>query len=114
MRSWWLAYHLNILILISLIQQQEPAGSKARESWVRNRVREIEPLKMKVICTCQFKFHMIFLIILELFRTYHNSTVVFEGWHNTENSENRKHRAELECEVILYSSNYKYILNFMQ
>jgi hypothetical protein len=43
MRSRWLVYRLNTLILIILIQQPEPSGSEAGESWVRNRVREILP-----------------------------------------------------------------------
>jgi hypothetical protein len=43
MRSRWLVYCLNTLILITLIQQPEPPGSEAGESRVRNRGREIWP-----------------------------------------------------------------------
>jgi hypothetical protein len=43
MKSRWLACCLNTLILIILIQQPEPSGNEAGESWVRNRVREILP-----------------------------------------------------------------------
>jgi hypothetical protein len=36
MRSRWLVCRLNIFILIILIQQPEPSGSKAGESWVKS------------------------------------------------------------------------------
>jgi hypothetical protein len=45
MRSRWLAYHLNAHILIILIQQPEPSGIEAGETWVRNRVQESLPTK---------------------------------------------------------------------
>jgi hypothetical protein len=45
MRNRWLVYHLNALILIILIQQPEPSVSEAGESRVRNRFREILPLR---------------------------------------------------------------------
>jgi hypothetical protein len=52
MRSRWLAYRPNTLILILLIQQPEPSGSEAGESRVRNRVREILPTK-HIITLCR-------------------------------------------------------------
>jgi hypothetical protein len=45
MWSRWLAYSLNTLIQITLIQQPEPSGSEAGESRVRNMGREIWPTK---------------------------------------------------------------------
>jgi hypothetical protein len=41
MKSRWLGYRLNTLILIILIQQPEPSGGEARETRERNRIREI-------------------------------------------------------------------------
>jgi hypothetical protein len=45
MRSTWLGYHLNILILIILTEQPELSGREAGESQVTNRVQEILPTK---------------------------------------------------------------------
>jgi hypothetical protein len=45
MKGRRLAYRLNTLILIILIQQPEPSGSEAGESRMRNRGLEILPTK---------------------------------------------------------------------
>jgi hypothetical protein len=44
MRSRWLTYCLNTILII-LIQQPETSGGEAGESWVRKRVMEILPTK---------------------------------------------------------------------
>jgi hypothetical protein len=53
MRSRWLAFCPNTLILIVLIQQPEPSGSKAGESRVRNRGRGILPTKHLTLMLCR-------------------------------------------------------------
>jgi hypothetical protein len=59
MRSRWLVYRLNTLILIILIQQPEPSGSEAGESRVRDRVLQIRWVSYLTECTDTITFALL-------------------------------------------------------